>query len=92
MLFLQGHAWAHCNINVYNFVTLVNHNRTRCCKNPALMLKVPFVKLVHSEPLTLTARIVPLWNIISKIAAPENFPSFSTVDLNDSYLTLIFHY
>ena len=32
------------DVNVDNFVTFVNHNRTRYCKNPALMLKVPFCK------------------------------------------------
>ena len=78
------------DINVYNFVTFINHNRTRCCKNPALMLKVPFCK-TSTFRASYFNRIVPLWNVISKIAAPENFSSLSRFKrfLLDTYFSLL---
>ena len=58
------------------------------------MLKVPFCK-TSTFQASYFNRIVPLWNVISKIAAPENFSSLSrfkrfVLDTYFSLLTLSF--
>ena len=36
--------YGYYDLNVFDYVSVVNHNRTRNCVNPSLMLKVPSCK------------------------------------------------
>ena len=42
------------DLNIFNFVSFVSHNRTRNCKNPSLVLKVRRVKQVLFSRRSLT--------------------------------------
>ena len=59
------------DLNISNFVSFVSHNRTRNCKNPSLVLKVPSCK-TSSFQSSLFNRIVPLWNYVCRIACPAD--------------------
>ena len=59
------------DLKISNFVSFVSHNRTRNCKNPSLVLKVPSCKTSSFQP-SFFNRIVPLWNYVCKIACPAD--------------------
>ena len=64
------------DLNISNFVSFVSHNRTRNCKNPSLVLKVPSCK-TSSFQSSFFNRIVPLWNYVCKIACPADLRSLT---------------
>ena len=41
--------YGYYDLNVFDYVSVVSHSRTRNCVNPSLMLKVPSCKQVHSS-------------------------------------------
>ena len=59
------------DLSMSNFASFVSHNRTRNCKNPSLVLKVPSCK-ISSFQSSFFNRIVPLWNYVCKIACPAD--------------------
>ena len=64
------------DLNRSNFGSFVGHNRTRNCKNPSLVLKVPSCK-TSSLQSSFFNRIVPLWNCVCKIACPADLRSLT---------------
>ncbi len=64
------------DINISNFVSFVNHNRTRSCGNPSLMLRVPSCKTSAFQS-SFFNRIVPLWNCVCKTAPPADLRSLT---------------
>ena len=61
--------YGYYDLNVFDYVSVVNHNRTRNCVNPSLMLKVPSCKTSTFQS-SFFNRIVYLWNIVCRIAQP----------------------
>ena len=78
------------NLNVLDFESFVNHTRTRHCKNPSLVLKVPRCKTSTFQS-SFFNRIVPLWNCICTLASPGEFRSIvsSKTFLSRIYLDLL---
>ena len=78
------------NLDAFNFVSFVNHSRTRNCNNPSLLLKVPSCKSSTFQT-SFFNRIVPLWNHICKIASPGDLRSFATFKsfLSRTYFNLL---
>ena len=71
-------------------MSFVNHARTRHCKNPSLVLKVPRCETSTFQS-SFFNRIVPLWNCICTLASPDDFRSivsFKTF-LSRTYLDLL---
>ena len=64
------------DLNISNFVSFVSHKRTRNCKNPSLVLKVPSCKTISFQS-SFFNRIVPLWNYVCKIACPADLRSLT---------------
>ena len=78
------------NLNVLDFASFVIHTRTRYCKNPSLVLKVPRCKTSTFQS-SFFNRIVPLWNCICTLASHDDFRSivsFKTF-LSRTYLDLL---
>jgi hypothetical protein len=67
----------HLDLNVYDFVSFVNSDRTRLSQNPSLTLKVPFCK-TRTFQASYFNRIVKLWNTTCKILPRSSFSSLST--------------
>ena len=78
------------NLDAFNFVSFVNHSRTRNCNNPSLLLKVPSCKSSTFQT-SFFNRIVPLWNDTSKIASPGDLRSLATFKsfLSRTYFNLL---
>ena len=77
------------DLDISNFVSFVTHNRTRNCKNPSLVLKVPSCKT--SSLHSFFNRIVPLWNYVCKIACPADLRSLTLFKsfLSKTYVQLL---
>ena len=78
------------NLDALDFMSFANHTRTRHCKNPSLVLKVPRRK-TNTFQSSFFNRIVPLWNCICTLASPDDFRSivsFKTF-LSRIYLDLL---
>ena len=61
------------DLDVFDFVSFVNHSRTRNCNNPSLVLKVPSCKSSTFQS-SFFNRIVPLWDhILAKLLLLEIF-------------------
>jgi hypothetical protein len=65
------------DLDAFDFVSFVNHSRTRNCNNPSLVLKVPSCKSSTFQT-SFFNRIVPLWNHTCKIAPPRDLRSLAT--------------
>ena len=78
------------DLDVFNFVSFVNHSRTRNCNNPSLVLKVPSCKSSTFQS-SFFNRIVPLWNHTCKIASPGDLRSLATFKsfLSRTYFNLL---
>ena len=78
------------NLDAFNFVSFVNHSRTRNCNNPSLLLKVPSCKSSTFQT-SFFNRIVPLWNHTCKIASPGDLRSLATFKsfLSRTYFNLL---
>ena len=78
------------NLDTFNFVSFVNHSRTRNCNNPSLLLKVPSCKSSTFQT-SFFNRIVPLWNHTCKIASPGDLRSLATFKsfLSRTYFNLL---
>ena len=78
------------DLNISNFVSFVSHNRTRKCKNPSLILKVPSCKTSTFQS-SFFNRIVLLWNYVCKIACPADLRSLSMFKsfLSRTYVQLL---
>jgi hypothetical protein len=64
------------DLDVLDFVSFVNHSRTRNCNNPSLVLKFPSRKSSTFQS-SFFNRIVPLWNHTCKIASPGDLRSLA---------------
>ena len=78
------------NLDAFNFVSFVNHSRTRNCNNPSLLLKVLSCKSSTFQT-SFFNRIVPLWNHNCKIASPGDLCSLATFKsfLSRTYFNLL---
>ena len=78
------------DLDVFDFVSFVNHSRTRNCNNPSLVLKVPSCKSSTFQS-SFFNRIVPLWNHTCKIASPGDLRSLATFKsfLSRTYFNLL---
>ena len=81
----------HYDLNVFDYVSVVNLNRTRNYVNPSLMLKVPSCKTSTFRSLFFN-RIVHLWNIVCRTAQPSDLRSLTMFRsfLSRTYLQLLF--
>ena len=66
--------YRYYDLNVFDYVSVVNHNRARNCVNPSLMLKVPSCKTSTFQS-SFFNRIVHLWNIVCRTAQPSDLRS-----------------
>ena len=64
------------DLNIFNFVSFIGHNRTRNCPNPSLVLKVSSCKTSAFQS-SFFNRTVPLWNYVCKIACPADLRSLT---------------
>ena len=78
------------DLDVFDFVSFVNHSRTRNCNNPSLVLKVPSCKSSTFQS-SFFNRIVPLRNHTCKIASPGDLRSLATFKsfLSRTYFNLL---
>ena len=68
--------YGHYYLNVFDYVSIVSHSRTRNCVNPSLMLKVPSYKTSTFQS-SFFNRIVHLWNIVCRTAQPSDLRSLT---------------
>ena len=80
----------HYDLNVFEYVSFVSHDRTRNCVNPSLMLKVPSCKTSTFQS-SFFNRIVPLWNLICRTAQLSDLRSLTMFKsfLSQTYLDLL---
>jgi hypothetical protein len=78
------------DLDVFDFMSFVNHSRTRNCNNPSQKLKVPSCKSSTFQS-SFFNRIVPLWNHTCKIASPGDLCSLATFKsfLSRTYFNLL---
>jgi hypothetical protein len=77
------------DLDVFDFVSFVNHSRTRNCNNPSLVLKVPSCKS-NTFQSSFFNRIVPLWNNTCKIASAGDLRSLTFKSfLSRTYFNLL---
>ena len=82
--------YGYYDLNVFDYVSVVNHNRTQNCVNPSLMLKVPLCKTSTFQS-SFFNRIVHLWNIVCRTAQPSDLRSLTMFRsfLSRTYLQLL---
>ena len=82
--------YGHYDLNVFDYVSVVGHSRTRNCVNPSLMLKVPSCKSSTFQS-SFFNRIVHLWNIVCRTAQPSDLRSLTRFRsfLSRTYLQLL---
>ena len=82
--------YGHYDLNVFDYVSVVGHSRTRDCVNPSLMLKVPSCKTSTFQS-SFFNRILHLWNIVLRIAQPSDLRSLTMFRsfLSRTYLQLL---
>ena len=82
--------YGHYDLNVFDYVSVVGHSRTRNCVNPSLMLKVPSCKRSTFQS-SFFNRIVHLWNIVCRTAQPSDLRSLTRFRsfLSRTYLQLL---
>ena len=91
--------YGYYDLNVFDYVSVVNHNHTRnCvnhnhtrnCVNPSLMLKVPSCNTSTFQSAFFN-RIVHLWNIVCRTAQPSDLRSLTMFRsfLSRTYLQLL---
>ena len=70
--------YGYYDLNVFDYVSVVSHNRTRNCENFSLMLKVPSCK-TSTFQFFFFNRIVHLWlwNIVCRTAKPSDLRSLT---------------
>ena len=82
--------YGYYDLNVFDYVSVVSHSRTRNCVNPSLMLKVPSCK-TSTFKSSFFNRIVHLWNIVCRTAQPSDLRSLTMFRsfLSRTYLQLL---
>ena len=68
--------YGYYDTDANNFLSFVNHNYTRNCKNPSLVLKIPKCKTSTFQS-SFHNRAVPLWNCVCKSASPAELHSLT---------------
>ena len=69
-------VYGYYDLNVFDYVSVISHSRTRNCVNPSLMFKVPSCKTSTFQS-SFFNRMVHHWNIVCRTAQPSDLRSLT---------------